>query len=52
MRLRFWPKKKRNQALLVAFIALIIIIPIALGVMSYVNESQPSKTAPHSHLVC
>jgi Raf kinase inhibitor-like YbhB/YbcL family protein len=41
--LRFWPKKKWKQALLVAFIAFIIVVPIAFVVIGYVNREPAFK---------
>lgn len=41
--MRFWPKKKWKQALLVAFIALIIVVPVAFGLMGYVNSEPAFK---------
>jgi Raf kinase inhibitor-like YbhB/YbcL family protein len=41
--MRFWPKKKWKQALLVAFVAIIIIVPVGFGVLSYVNREPAFK---------
>ncbi len=46
--MRFWPKKKWKQALLLAFIAIIIVVPVGLGVLGYVNREPAFKNGATS----
>lgn len=41
--MRFWPKRKWKQALLVAFIVIVIVVPVGLGVLGYVNREPAFK---------
>jgi Raf kinase inhibitor-like YbhB/YbcL family protein len=46
--MRFWPKKKWKQALLLAFIAIIIVVPVGFGVLGYVNREPAFKNGATS----
>lgn len=41
--MRFWPKKKWKQALLVAFIVIVIVVSVGFGVLGYVNREPAFK---------
>lgn len=41
--MRFWPKRKWKQALLIAFIAIIIVVPVGFGVLGYLNREPAFK---------
>lgn len=50
MDMRFWPKRKWKQALLVAFIVIVIVVPVGFGVLGYVNREPAFKSGAASTL--
>lgn len=49
--MRFWPKKKWKQVLLILFIAIIVAVPASMGYLSYANREPAYKNGSQTLLV-